>query len=351
MSLITTALGLVLIFLILSLLASSIQEALASWLSLRGRTFGEALERMLTNVELKDGQLEKLDDSLLQAFRKHNIFRQLLPQKGWYHYSRIGDDKNPSYLSSSTFSEIMVHVMKARDFEGLKKYVDEMGEGELKTYFQDLVEDANGDIHVFRNKLESWYNDMMDRASGWYKRHVHNFLLVIGLIMALVFNADTFSMYNKVSSIKAGSTEEQAIWSMAQDYIDAKENTFNSQLSSFKSIVDSLEKVPDSIRDLSALVVQDSLLRKEQQVLIADLQGDDSPLGLGWKYEEWEAFKNASWYTWLIKLLGMLITTMAISLGAPFWFDLLKKIVNIRNAGNYSRSEPKMDTNVNNGAG
>ena len=340
MSLITTALGLVLVFLILSLLASSIQEAIASWFSLRGRTFGEALGRLLTNVDY-NGTVPKLDDSLLKSFREHNIFRQLLPQKGWYHYSKMGNDKNPSYLNASTFSEILMHTMKAKDFESLKKYVNEMATGELKTYLLDLVDDADGDINVFRQKLENWYSDMMDRASGWYKRHVHNILLTIGLILALLFNADTFSIYSKVSSIQQGSAEEAAIWAVAQDYVDEKEASFNSQLASFKKVVDSLQTVPDSLRDLSVLEKQDRLLRSQQDTLIADLSGANSPLGLGWTPEEWEAFQSESWYSWIAKLLGMIITTLAISLGAPFWFDLLKKIVNVRNAGKYSASEQK----------
>jgi hypothetical protein len=36
---------------------------------------------------------------------------------------------------------------------------------------------------------------------------------------------------------------------------------------------------------------------------------------------------------WVIKLLGLLVTTLAATLGAPFWFDVLNKIINIRSTG------------------
>jgi hypothetical protein len=36
---------------------------------------------------------------------------------------------------------------------------------------------------------------------------------------------------------------------------------------------------------------------------------------------------------WLLKFLGILLTAVASSQGAPFWFDLLKKIVNVRLTG------------------
>jgi len=36
---------------------------------------------------------------------------------------------------------------------------------------------------------------------------------------------------------------------------------------------------------------------------------------------------------WIQRVLGWLLTMIAVSLGAPFWFDMLNKIINIRNAG------------------
>ena len=36
---------------------------------------------------------------------------------------------------------------------------------------------------------------------------------------------------------------------------------------------------------------------------------------------------------WTIKIAGLLITALAASMGAPFWFDLVNKLVNLRSAG------------------
>jgi hypothetical protein len=41
---------------------------------------------------------------------------------------------------------------------------------------------------------------------------------------------------------------------------------------------------------------------------------------------------NLCWF-WLTKVLGWFVTGLALSLGAPFWFDLLGKFMNIRGAG------------------
>ena len=56
-----------------------------------------------------------------------------------------------------------------------------------------------------------------------------------------------------------------------------------------------------------------------------------SPLGLGWKNVVWE---EVDWYVVLTKLMGWIVTALAISLVAPFWFDLLRKLVNLRSSGN-----------------
>ena len=40
----------------------------------------------------------------------------------------------------------------------------------------------------------------------------------------------------------------------------------------------------------------------------------------------------------LVKILGLLMTVAAVSLGAPFWFDLLGKVAQLRSTG--KREEP-----------
>jgi hypothetical protein len=55
-----------------------------------------------------------------------------------------------------------------------------------------------------------------------------------------------------------------------------------------------------------------------------------SPLGLGWDTVQWPAENKGQW--WLYKFIGWLTTAMAVSLGAKFWFDLLRQLVNFRNS-------------------
>ena len=51
---------------------------------------------------------------------------------------------------------------------------------------------------------------------------------------------------------------------------------------------------------------------------------------LGWSHDT--SPHNVCW-DGVGKMLGLLVTAFALSLGAPFWFDLLGKVSNLRGAG------------------
>ncbi|MEO8630927.1 MAG: hypothetical protein ABI612_22940 [Betaproteobacteria bacterium] len=51
--------------------------------------------------------------------------------------------------------------------------------------------------------------------------------------------------------------------------------------------------------------------------------------------------KSGGW--WLIKIIGWLITGLAVTLGALFWFDLLNKLVNLRGSGPKPAAVPQSE--------
>ncbi len=74
-------------------------------------------------------------------------------------------------------------------------------------------------------------------------------------------------------------------------------------------------------------------------ILVNEIRKVPAPLGLGWNstFTEQMAIAESKGRSaalfFLIKFFGWFITALAMSLGAPFWFDLLQKVINIRNAG------------------
>ena len=51
------------------------------------------------------------------------------------------------------------------------------------------------DVQEQRKRIEDWFNDSMDRVSGWYKRTSHAWLWIIGIVLCLIVNADSISLF------------------------------------------------------------------------------------------------------------------------------------------------------------
>ena len=60
-----------------------------------------------------------------------------------------------------------------------------------------------------------------------------------------------------------------------------------------------------------------------------------SPLGLGWGQS-----KPTTWWDWLTKVVGWLLTGVAVTMGAPFWFEMLKKLLALKGSTGGGNSSP-----------
>jgi hypothetical protein len=130
----------------------------------------------------------------------------------------------------------------------------------------------------------------MDRVSGWYKRQAQKILLVIAFVLVIALNADSFAVF-------------RALWqngALRESVVAAAQNA-NSQMTSDQA-KQQLEKLP-----------------------------------LGWQSRPSvqaikQAFnENLDW--WLLKLAGLALTAFAATLGAPFWFDAMNNLINLRMSG------------------
>lgn len=300
--------SLVFIYLLYSLLVTTIHELLASFLKLRAKTLEKGIKRMLTDNGGSAG-------SVLQQFYDLPIIK----------YLGESDTKKPSYLASTTFSTALVHLCKEASgvaatatnaqqqvLSGIQQI--KTTDPETGKYLETLYNDANGKIEDFQKSAESWFNETMDRATGWYKQQTQIITLVIALLVAIAFNADSISIARNLS------TNPKLASSMAD--MAVKYNDVNKKNQETRLFDNDTTKVKDTDDDEALAQVQDYLHKAKEQT-DTDIKSANTVLGLGWD-------DNALKCIHLTQFLGWVITALAISLGSPFWFDILNKLMQLR---------------------
>ena len=161
-----------------------------------------------------------------------------------------------------------------------KALIADLPDGPIKKAMQTLWVEAGSDAEAFRKEAEGWFDEAMQRLSGSYKRHTQVWLWAVGFGFALLLDVDSIRIAN-------------TLW---QD------------------------------QTLRQLLVEQAQHSPSQGTAAADQL---SMLGLPLGWDGWPSdFTN-----WVSTAIGLVLTSAAVSLGAPFWFDSLGRLANLRNTG------------------
>ncbi len=282
------AIGLVFVYLLLSLLCSALNELIEAWLKNRAKNLEKGIRNLLSDPE---------QGGLTAAIYDHPLIKAL-----------YRDKKNlPSYIPSHTFALALLDVMAKRgplgDLPTLRQAAAQLENRRVGQAVAVLIDDARGDINQVGRNLEQWYDATMERVAGWYKRRVQVLILVLGIIIAAALNADTITIAESLSHDPA---LREALVATAQEY--AK------------------QQAPAAKSDGQAGVRSPE--RKLEEIE-AKIQALGLPIGWTLKTGDPRSWPRDT-VTLGNKLLGLILTAFAISLGAPFWFDMLNKIIVFR---------------------
>ena len=355
--------GLVFIYLLYSLLATTIQEIIASHFAFRSKILERAIFRMLED----DNKFKSRFKSFFYLFKKTgNGGEPKSVSSGFYKHPLIkflGDNKpdsKPAYITKETFSKVMVDLLrgdqvnpgddvstliqKALDEKKINWGVANIPEQTL-SYIKSIWADSEGNIEIFKKLLESWFAETMERATGWYKKHTQMILLLNGLVIAIVFNVDTIKMINKLE--KDPKLREQIVMqadAFAKVHPDLdkqllQQKTDNEKFMSqyTKEELKSNDSLQNKIQEDSLNLAKykdiqarrDTLLQRADLIMKRDISNVNYALGIGWKTAVCKPFDLKCF---IMSFTGWFITALALSLGAPFWFDLLNKFMKLRNS-------------------
>ncbi len=202
----------------------------------------------------------------------------------------------------------------------------------LQTLLHEAESDVTATADLFgttRSKVENWYDSTMDRATVWYKQRIQWWLFGIGVAVALIVNADSIRIADALwrePTLRQAVAEQARVAASAQltttvpTDLGAVISKLNSDLSVLNIPIGwRLAPVAARSGQTCSPFTWVPLLDHSNEVGGLPLNGgcqtfSDAPRDLGGL---------------LLKILGLLISGLAAMQGAPFWFDLLQKIVNV----------------------
>jgi hypothetical protein len=356
--------GLVFIYLLYSLLATLVQEIIATHFSFRAKMLERAIFRMLEDENKFNSRFSGI--RCLFA-RSKNSGRKNSPSGEFYKHPLIkflsenSSKSRPSYINRHTFSKVIVDLLRGDEArpednepdliqsaldQGITKWGNVEISSETLTYLRSVWTDAKSDVQAFKLHLEGWFDETMDRTTGWYKKHTQFILFFVGFAIAVVFNVDTLKIVDKLEKdpkLREQLVQQAGAFMEAHPDLDVqlkeKELEYKSALAELKN----RELQPD--QDLAGSLAKDSLELEKYRLLQArrdtllnhaeslirnDIANVQHSLGM-----DWNGFNcQSGWKNCLVNLLkslfGWTITAIALSLGAPFWFDLLNKLMKLR---------------------
>ncbi|HEX8232879.1 MAG TPA: hypothetical protein VF559_06000 [Caulobacteraceae bacterium] len=321
--------GLVLLFLFVSLLCTAAREALEGLMKTRA-------------LDLERGIRELLDDptgtDVVKAFYDHPMIYGLFA--GDYDPARLRPGKTlaggeglhmpsgaranlPSYIPTGNFATAVMDLVARGEaivipygralrtvlpagapltVEGLRAAAEDLPNARLRRAVIAAIDHSSGDLARVKMNLEAWFDGGMDRVAGWSKRRTQLFLFLLGLSAAAAFNIDALTVAQR---LERDEPLRRAWVAQADRTADAQGGVANLRARPLKQ-------------------------------LEAELLGLRPPIGWSPAPQEVRCASGPACVygtdPWALVgiALGWLVTALAVTLGAPFWFDLLNKFMVIR---------------------
>ena len=301
------AIGLVFVYLLLAIICTSANEILSALTKSRGNLLREGIQQLLGNQPTSAAKNNT--EALFEDFYKHSLIT-----------SMMRGSRHPAYLPARTFSTVLVDILSKEragrvDVADIEAGLRALPDGDVKQSLLALIQSTEAEVGDVQLAIEGWFEDAMDRVSGWYKRKTQIWTVLLALAITLLSNADTLQIARRLwqdpvlrSAVveEAKNRAQKPRPSVTVEYPNPDDPT-NPQITSNEG----------------------NTVSPEEQALLGQV--------LGWE----NAFKDRSGRAWVERILGWVLTILAICLGAPFWFDLLNKFVNIRSAGKSPDEKPK----------
>ncbi|MFN7495636.1 MAG: hypothetical protein ACK5RG_22150 [Cyclobacteriaceae bacterium] len=313
--------GLIFIYFLLALVNNSFIELFSAFMQIRAKLLERWIRKMLGAMAN-----EVMDHDLLNGLSKSK--------------------KSTHYMDSKSFAKVLVEkiltpskIDQAKplalpDKINLDEYIQNSGLPDgiktmlrnfvVRTHAQKLVDDKVNDISHLELQIQQWFDSSMVLLTGTYKRKTIWFTFLFASVLTVTLNIDSLQLAAYLySNPEARQKLAASAYHAAQDssYIQLAEKIKQKAVAA-KADSTQLKK------DLTDFVKEVNEQRAFMETTVATVS---SSIPIGWQETSRKPGEAWWWYA-LRKLGGLLITTLAICLGAPFWFDVLNKVANLRSS-------------------
>lgn len=275
----------VLPYLVLSIFAMLIIELIALTFRLRARTLHKCVRRMLAD-----------DDKLTDELYRHPIIESLSPGRS-----------RPDYIPSRLFALALVDTIRRGgepdnkgDALSLDEAIRRLESGTLRGGLRAILRGAPP--WAAEPLIQNWFLNVMDQASGMYRRQTMFLLLFVALAIVVPTNFDAIRISNYVAE---RDITEKAV----------------------QAIIEAEAKRPTPAPPGAELASQKGVASLHALAFPIGWPGEMSALDFG------GGPGGRSLSDWLfLKAAGLACSMLAIMLGAPFLFDTLNRYMIVRSA-------------------
>lgn len=339
------AIGLIFFYILLSLVCSAVQELLAAVIGLRSSTMKTGVEN-LVGAYAEDMYKHPLIAGLSKAKgrpydEKGESDSQTSPaEDSQAATTRTPDKHSPSYIRVETLAATLLEVIASKQTGG-RESLSELGVDDLRAAVEkieerhpvrgvllSLIDQGESDMAKVKQRVADWFDEGMDRVSGWYKRRVQYCLFVIAALVTVAVNADTLRMAERLWTDEAlrNNVVAHALDSFDAGKSEKNEEPGNSGDGSDGGLLGALGEAHSGLVTTFPLGYTD--------VKWVEHLKSKAGARAGQEQEDTQDEPGQSWLASLRRtLVGWTLTAAAISLGAPFWFDVLGRVAHLRGSG------------------
>lgn len=307
-----TAIGTMFVLILVSVICSAIREGLESRLKTRATYL---------NIGIRELLRDEKGDGLAQDVYEHPLVHGLY-EAGYAPPSLaarfLGGTNLPSYVPSQNFARALLDIAargRALDAAAAAANTEpitlasvranlraNIRNGRVQRALLVALDSAGESLEQAEANVANWYDTAMDRVSGWYKRTTQWFLFAIGLVIAVSLNVNTVAI---ADYLYRNDTARAVLVARSEKLSKEGEGSIPSG------------EVARATLDELGLPI--------------GWTGSRRGAGLGMSAPSANPPTAADYYRgWVLPILGWLLTAIAASMGAPFWFDLLNKFVLVR---------------------